>query len=94
MAAIIFLLATNVYALRINKPPVLTEPITGDQITQLNRYLEDLWNISNGRFELDTVSTSKGNAKNGEIWILKTGLVGRIQYKTEGIVYTITPDGH
>ena len=88
---VLVLIAGNVYALRINRPPVLSFPINENQISQLNRYLEDIWNIQNGRFELDVVTTSQPNRKNGEIYILQTGVASRIQYKANGILYSITP---
>ena len=70
---IIFLLSSQAIALRINKPFTLTYPLTKEQIIQLNKYLDDLWNIQNGRQSLDIVTTTKTNAENGEIWLISTG---------------------
>lgn len=90
----IVLCATTAFALRVSRPLVLSHPITAEQVSQLNRFLEDVWNIQKGLFEFDVVTTSKANAKNGEIWFLQTGDVVRIQYKGAGHVFTITPDGY
>lgn len=91
MILLIISLGTTAWALRINRPPSLSYPITQDEVSQLNRYLEDLFNIQNGRFELDVVTTSKSAAKNGEVWIIDSGATVSIQYKAKGNVYTITP---
>lgn len=82
---------TSAYALRVARPISLTYPITKEQVVQLNRNLDDLWNITNGRFELDITTTSKSNARNGEIWILNDGGTYKLQFKAGDAVRTITP---
>jgi len=90
---VIILMATNVFALRVSRPPVLSNPIEEDQISQLNKFLEDMWLMQYGRFELDIVTTTKTDAKNGEIWILNAGGDSyKLQYKAGDAVHTITPD--
>ena len=88
IALLILNIATIGYALRASRPPVLTMPLTQDQLTQLNVYLNDLWNMQNGRFELDIVTTSKSGAKNGEIWIKKTGATYYLEFKAGDAVRT------
>ena len=90
---VILLLASTAWALRIPRPIVLKNPPTEDQIAQLNRFLEDVWNMQGGRYEMDIVATSKTAAKNGEAWLIKTGSVVRLQYRANNHVFTITPDG-
>ena len=85
---LILFIATNAYALRLNTPPTLSTPTTEEETSQLNRFLNDSWLIQNGRFELDVVTTPKTNAKNGEIWIILTGSVAKIQFKANGIIWT------
>lgn len=80
-----------VYSFRVNRPPTLTEPLTRDQITQLNDFLEAVWYMQNGRFNFDIVTTTKTNAKNGSIWILQTGSTSQIQWKANDSIYTISP---
>jgi hypothetical protein len=82
----LLLIGTSAFALRASRPLVLTFPLTVDQISQLNRYLEDIWMVQQGRFELDVVTTTKTNAKNGEIWILKSGSNYTLQVKAGGSV--------
>lgn len=87
----IILTGVNVWALRINRPPSLSYPITQDEISQLNRFLEDSYNIQQGRFEFDVVTTSKSAAKNGEIWIMDSYPTMSIQFKARNNVYTLSP---
>ena len=92
---IFLMLITSVaQALRVSRPLVLNHPLTVEQVSQLNRFLEDIWNVQKGLFEFDIVTTTKTNAKNGEIWMLQTGTTVRIQYKANGTIFTITPDGY
>lgn len=93
---IIFLsliLATNVYALRVARPLILKHPLTEDQVSQLNRFLEDIWNMQYGRFEIDVVTSPKTNAKNGEFWMLETGSAVRVQFKAQDSIWTLVPEG-
>ncbi len=85
---IILNIATMAYALRASRPLTLTMPLTQDQLTQLNAYLNDIWNMQNGRFELDIVTTSKSGAKNGEVWIKKTGSTYYLEIKAGDAVRT------
>lgn len=84
---IVLLIATNIYAYRISRPVTLKYPITEEQVSQLNKYLEELWLIQNGRQELDVVTTTKSSAKEGEIWIILTGATSQIQWKAGGDVH-------
>ena len=58
-------------------------------MSQLNQTLEDLWNITNGRIELDIKTTPKTNARNGEMWLILTGQTVRVQIKANNRVYTL-----
>lgn len=82
---IIFFTSANVFGLRISKPLTLTHPLTEGQISQLNKYLEEIWLIQNGRFELD-VTSSKTAAKNGEIWVNSSN--NKLEWKSNGTVYS------
>jgi hypothetical protein len=88
------LLCTSAYALRVPKPPTLTEPLKEDNISQLNKYLESVWHMQYGRYELDIVTSPKTKANNGEMWLVQTGQVIRVQYMGNGHIFTITPDGY
>ena len=81
-----FMVANLAYSLRVNFPPTLSLPLTEEQISQLNQYLKDIWNIQNGRMELDVVSSAKSSAKNGELWLNSTS--HKIQWKEGGNVYS------
>lgn len=90
---VVLCITTGALALRANRPPILTYPLEEDQISDLNRFMENIWNMQYGRFELDVVTTTKTKANNGEVWIIYTGPVGYIQFKANDHIYTITPDG-
>lgn len=85
---IVLNIATMAYALRASRPFTLTMPLTQDQLTQLNNYLNDIWNMQGGRYEADIVTTSKSGAKNGEIWIKKTGATYYLEFKAGDAVRT------
>ena len=74
--------------MRINKPPRLSNPPTEEEIIVLNKFLEDMWNITNGRYQLDVVTTPKTDAESGEFWIIQTGTIGRLQWKTGNLIFT------
>ena len=78
---------TNAFGFRVSKPPVISYPLSKQQVEVLNKYLEDIWNMQNGRFQLDVVSSAKTSAENGEVWIVG----GTMQFKSGGTVYTLTP---
>ena len=80
----------NSYALRVSKPLTLTYPITEEQVSQLNKYLEEIWLIQNGRFEIDVVTSPKTNAKTGEIWIYNNSGTYSLQVKAGGNVRSAT----
>lgn len=87
LLVILFLsLAGNAWSLRVAFPPTLSNPITDDQVATLNNYLKNIWDIQNGRFELDVVTTTKTSAKNGEIWILNNAGSYSLQVKAGGVV--------
>ena len=88
IAFVILNIATIGYALRASRPPVLTMPLTQDQLTQLNVYLNDLWYMQTGRIELDIVTTSKSGARNGEVWIKNTAGTYYLEFKAGDAVRT------
>lgn len=88
------MVSTTVAAFRIPRPNTYSLPWTQDQINRLNDDLENLWNLQNGEFNFDIVTTQKTRAQNGDIWLLKTGTVVRIQVKGADGVFTFTADGY
>ena len=64
----------------------MTYPLTEGQISQLNKYLEEIWLIQNGRQELDVVSSAKSTPKNGEIWLNSS--TNQIQFRIGGVTYS------
>ena len=85
---IILFLCREVYALRVNQAPRLSNPPTQEEISVLNKFLADIWNITNGRYQLDVVTTPKTNAKNGELWVIFTSPTGRLQWKANDTIFT------
>lgn len=76
LTTLLLFVASTAWSLRVAFPPTLSAPITDDQIATLNAYLKNMWDMQNGRFELDIVTTTKNNAKNGEIWVYNNVGVG------------------
>jgi len=81
--------AVKLDAFRIARPLLLSHPLNQSQINQLNDTLENLWNLQNGEFNLDIVTTAKTNANNGDFWLIQTGSTVRMQIKANGQVYTL-----
>jgi hypothetical protein len=88
------LIVSTAEAFRISRPLKLSYPLSKDQVNNLNAYLESVWNLQNGEFNFDVQTTQKTNAQNGDVWMLQTGNVIRLQYKANGTIFTITPDGY
>lgn len=78
---------------RMGRPLTLTYPLDERQVRKLNDVLQDVWNISNGRINIDIVDTARTSSDNGDIWFIVTGPTSYIQYKSQDHVYTVTPNG-
>jgi hypothetical protein len=89
---LILLVPTSVYAFRISRPQTFSLPWDKTQVTQLNDYLESVWNLQNGEFNLDIVTSPKNNAFTGDVWLIKTGVTVAIQYKANDRVFTVSPN--
>ena len=81
-------LAHNAYGFRVSRPPTLSHPLNKEQVNQLNKYLESIWNLQNGEFNLDIVTATKANAQNGDVWIILTGSIAKIQFKANNTIFT------
>jgi len=88
---LILLIATTVFAFRIPRPPLLSHPLDQQQINQLNDSLENIWNLQNGEFNLDIVTTTKSGADEGDFWIFNDGGTYKLEFFAGGSVRTITP---
>lgn len=88
------LIVSNGYALRASRPFILKYPLDQEQISQLNKYMEEIWFMQNGRSEFDIGTSQKTMARNGELWFIDTGGVIRIQIKGSDQIFTFTPDGY
>lgn len=77
-------------AYRVPRPHVFSHPLDQEQIVQLNNTLGDLWNLTNGRFNLDIVTVSKTNASPGDIWLIQTGTTVKIQFRGIDRVFTVS----
>ena len=85
---VVLLIAVTAYAFRATHPFILKYPVDQEQISQLNKFLEEIWLMQNGRSELDIVTAVKTNARNGEMWMIQTGSVVRLQWKANNIIWT------
>jgi len=80
---------TNAY--RIPRPHTFSHPLDQQQINLLNDALEDIWNLQNGEFNLDIVTTSKTQPNNGDIWIFNDSGTFKLEFRAGGSTRTITP---
>uniref|UniRef100_A0A6M3L4Z6 Uncharacterized protein n=1 Tax=viral metagenome TaxID=1070528 RepID=A0A6M3L4Z6_9ZZZZ len=87
----LLLIANISQAWRMARPVTLTYPLDERQVRRLNTILQELWNITNGRINVDIVTTSRTVADNGDIWLIQTGGTVYIQYKANDHIYTIGP---
>ena len=88
---IVFLTTTG---FRVLRPPTLSHPLDEEQVKKLNDYLEDIWNLQNGEFNFDNVTTPKTNANNGDLWFVTTGAITTIQYRADGVIFNVVPTGY
>jgi hypothetical protein len=98
MKAVIYILFFLMFfsvaeAYRIPRPEQFRLPWTDDQMKKHNDAHEDMWNLQNGQFNFDIVTTSKDKANNGDIWFIQTGNTVRLQFRANNHVWTISPDG-
>jgi len=56
----------NLQAYRISKPDKITE-INDESLVRLNTILEDLWDITNSRYQMGYVTTNPDGSRNGDI---------------------------
>ena len=89
----LMLITYTALAFRIPSPPTFTLPWDETQITQLNDFALDVWNLTQGEYNFDIVTTTKTNADNGDLWLISTPPTVYIQYKANNHIFTITPDG-
>ena len=69
------LMAPPVLALRLESPPTFQE-WDSNRFSQLNNYLLQIWNVINGRYQLDRVTTDPDGARPcsvGELVYYDTG---------------------
>ena len=93
LTIIMVLLATNLFAYRVSAPLKLAYPLTEEQVNQLNKYLSDIHDLTNGRYEMDIVTTTKSGAAEGEFWVIQTGSNSYVQFKNNGHIFTLRPAG-
>ncbi len=55
-----------VWAQRSQKPPTFTNLQDTNQLTQLNQTLNDFWNITNGRYTLENLTTDPQGTRKGQ----------------------------
>ena len=87
---LILALSLEVYAFRTSSPPVLTDLTNPNQITQLNNFLEQIWNITNGRYTVEVRSADPTNIDNGDLWILESGSTHQLKWRAGGVTYAVT----
>ncbi len=83
------IISGNLYAFRTARPPTFTKLDDPVQLTQLNSFLQNIYDITNGRISLDT-RESDGRSDNGDVWILESGSTHQFKWKAGGIVYSVT----
>ena len=58
--------APPLWALRIERPPEFVPEWSTNRITQLNNFLLGLWNLSNGRYQLDVTTSDPDGSRRGQ----------------------------
>ena len=91
---VILCVAVTANAFRISRPDTYSLPWTQNTINRLNTDLESIWNLQNGEFNFDIQTTTKSGAGNGDMWFIQTGNIIRLQFKANGHIFTISPDGY
>jgi len=91
--ALLLLITCTADAFRIPRPNRYSLPLTQDQINQINDDLDNIWQLSNGEFNLDEETTAKTQAENGDFWILATPITSKIQFRSEDTVFTVCNEG-
>ena len=64
------------HAYRASRPTPMRLPLDDNQITELNNSIENLWNITNGRYSLNIVTSNPDGTtrgKVGDMLLLSTG---------------------
>jgi hypothetical protein len=97
---VLILTPISVFAYRTSRPIKFTDLTNPSQITQLNEIITELWNISNGRYTMNYVTTNPDGALKGDIGdmvLLKSGGNYYLEVNTTGsnvwlgVVLTNTP---
>ena len=65
MFVILLMGAGSAYAMRSKKPPTFTNLNDTNQLTELNQVLEDGWQIQNGRYTLENLTTNPQDVRKG-----------------------------
>jgi hypothetical protein len=87
---ILISICASAFAYRMQRPRHFTFPMTEADVADLNSILEELFLMQQGRYELDSVTSEKSNANDGEVWLNDT--TNQIQYMADGSVYTVLSD--
>lgn len=97
---LILAIVGNVYAYRTARPIKFTDLTKPDQISQLNDIITELWNISNGRWNMNIVTVNPdGNTKGdvGDMLLYNSSGTYYLEINTtgakiwRGVVLTDTP---
>ena len=87
---LVVLISTNAFGWRMGRPTTLTHPLDERQVRRLNDTLQDMWNLGNGRLNLDVVTTTKSNPDSGDVWIFNDGGTIKLQVRVGGTTYSVT----
>lgn len=58
---------SNAFAYRIGNPKTFTDLTKPDEITELNELFKGFWDITNGRYSLDIVTTNPDGVTTGDV---------------------------
>ena len=65
IATLVLLIPSLAWAMRSKKPQTFTNLQDTNQLTELNTTLADLWNITNGRYTLENITTNPQDTRKG-----------------------------
>lgn len=84
---IIVIFSGTVNAFRMGKPAKLKYPIDEGQVAKLNNVLEVIWDITNGRYGIEAVSTVPATGLVGEMRVYHSGSTYRLYIFIDGWKY-------
>ena len=86
---VLLVVTVNTYAFRTASPTVFTDLQDENQLVELNNLLDNLWQITNGRYTTEVRSADPTNIDDGDVWILESGATHQLKWRAGGVTYLV-----